>query len=344
MSIRDYSRYSLSDLLEDDHFIRWVIAPEADDDAFWLTYIKEHPEQAEIIHQASSVIRVYRMQVAFANAEGQVAVWDRIGDTLNEQRSVRELSSSYSIFYKIAAAVALIIVSGAVLWFTVYSDHVIQTAYGEVRTITLPDHSRVTLNGNSKLRYSRYWNDDAAREVWLEGEAYFDVVHLNRDAANITAGQRFVVHSAAVNLEVLGTTFNVEQRCDNTNITLISGKVRVDVADEAHESSGSRILEPGDHLVYVKTKLVEHKRMQKLSTVTAWMSHSFAYSNPQLADIARVLQDDYGYKVEADDSLLQLRIEGEISVSGVPELLSTVEATLGLRIEKSDQRIVISRR
>jgi len=341
MSIRDYSRYALSDFLEDDHFIRWVIAPDAHDDAFWLTYIKENPGQEEAIHQASSIIRVYRLQTSFSNDEGKAEVWDRIDNTLREQRPVRRISPFYNTFYKVAAAVTLLVASAAVLWFTLYRDNVIQTAYGEVRTITLPDQSRVTLNGNSTLRYARRWHAGTAREVWLEGEAYFDVVHLNRDTANITPGQRFVVHSAAVNLEVLGTTFNVEQRCDQTNITLISGKVRVDVA---HESSASRILAPGDHLEYVKTKLVEHKRMQKLNTVTAWMSHSFAYSNPQLADIVRSLQNDYGYKVEADDTLLQLRIEGEISVSGIPELLSTVEVTLGLRIEKSDQRIVILRR
>ena len=169
-------------------------------------------------------------------------------------------------------------------------------------------------------------------------------MHVNRDTTNITSGDRFFVHSADMNLEVLGTTFNVAKRHDQTNVTLISGKVRVHAATEVSPSDAGNVLRPGDHLEYVQKKLVKRERVEKFNTVTAWMSHSFAYSNPQLSDIVRSLKNDYGYTVAADEALLQLRIEGEISVSGIPELLSTVEVALGLRIEKSEQHIVISRR
>lgn len=343
MSIRDYSRYTLADFLEDDAFIRWVISPDVESDAFWVTYGLHHPQQADIIHQASSIIRVYRKQETFTNAAQKDEVWSRIGTTINTQRPVRKLDAVFSL-YRVAAAVALLLVSAAVLWFFTYRDHIIQTAYGEVRTVILPDHSKVTLNGNSTLRYARRWNAETAREVWLEGEAYFDVTHLNRDTTRVTPGHRFIVHSDAVNLEVLGTTFNVEHRCDKTNITLITGKVKVQLEEEMSRPMAGHIMAPGDHLAYVDKKLVEKTRVAKLQTVTAWMSHSFAYSNAQLADIVKSLQDDYGYKVDADSALLQLRIEGEISVSGIPELLSTVEVALGLRIERSEQHLVISRR
>jgi hypothetical protein len=74
------------------------------------------------------------------------------------------------------------------------------------------------------------------------------------------------------------------------------------------------------------------------------MNHEFVFSNPQLQDILESLTDDYGYQVQVDKGLLPLFIEGDISVSNVDELLSTVDAALGLRIEKSGQRIVVTRK
>jgi transmembrane sensor len=69
------------------------------------------------------------------------------------------------------------------------------------------------------------------------------------------------------------------------------------------------------------------------------------FTDAYLRDIVKALRDDYGYEVEVKDpKLLELRIEGEISVSSVDELLTTVSATLGLRIAHSaDKHIVMSR-
>lgn len=338
MTNRDYSQYSLSDFLEDDHFVRWVIDPDSENDSFWKSIIAQYPEKGALISQASSIIRLYRLQDSFANENNKEAVWKRIGATIESQRPVISLS----IYRKMAAAVALLIVSGALLWFFSGKEQIMTTAYGEVKTITLPDQSKVTLNGNSSLKYKTNWNGWSAREVWLEGEAYFDVVHINQDTAHVSAGERFIVHSEEVNLEVLGTTFNIEHRRDQTDITLISGKVKVQAESKSPASSKGLIMAPGDHVQYVKTLLVEKGKVEKMKTVTAWMNHEFIFSNPVLKDVLKSLADDYGYQIQVDEKLLPLSIEGDISVSNVEELLSTVEAALGLHIEKSSQRIVIT--
>jgi transmembrane sensor len=341
MTIQDYSGFSLSDFLDDDLFIRWVIEADAEGDAFWKSFLLQYPEKRETLEQASAIIRTYRMQTSFTNDQRKDQVWSQIKTSIHRQQQEARPVRSLVPLYKIAAAVALIVTFGAALWILVNDKHSITTAYGEIRTIELPDHSKVTLNGNSSLSYKRSWDPHAIREVWIEGEALFEVSHVNRDTTSIAAGDRFVVHSNGVNIEVLGTTFNVEHRRDQTQVTLLSGKVKV-LAKNAAEHV---VMLPGDYVEYHDTELVQKTSLQKPHFSTAWVKSEFAFVDPYLKDIVKTLQDDHGYDVEVkDEKLLALRIEGEISVATLQELLSTVEVALGLHISQSEKHIVIVRK
>ena len=88
--------------------------------------------------------------------------------------------------------------------------------------VVLSDGTRVTLNASSRLRYPTSF-DGSAREVWLDGEAYFDV---SRDPR-----KPFVVHTERQSVRVLGTSFNVMAYDGDTfnTVTLLSGAVRLDV-------------------------------------------------------------------------------------------------------------------
>ena len=337
---KSYNPKILIEFLEDDFFVRWAIRPDAESDAFWQSFLLKHPEKEEAVKQAAAFIRAYRQQDTFANEDGKELLWKRIGATLDNQRPIAFVPSR-SFYRKMAAAVALLIVSSVVLWMLSGTEQIVTTAYGEVKTIILPDQSMVTLNGNSSLKYKTSWNRQFSREVWMEGEGYFDVKHINKGTTQAAQGERFIVHSDEVNIEVLGTAFDVRHRRDQTCITLITGKVTVQTENESLKSAGSLIMLPGDQAEYLKTKLVEKKRLANPKAVTGWINHEFIFSNPQLNDIFSVLSDDYGYEIKAEEALRSLSIEGDISVSSVEELLSTVEVALGLQIEKSGPRIVI---
>jgi len=75
-----------------------------------------------------------------------------------------------------AACVSLIALAGALWWYD-QQPVTISTAFGETRTIRLPDGSHVTLNAHSTLSYPRHWDSGQARQVWLQGEAFFWVSH-----------------------------------------------------------------------------------------------------------------------------------------------------------------------
>jgi transmembrane sensor len=181
--------------------------------------------------------------------------------------------------------------------------------------------------------------------VWIDGEAYFKVKHVNQDTLNIKPGERFVVHGNHLDIEVLGTSFNVHNRTDNTNITLLTGKVKVQVATALPTPTPEVIMLPGDYVEFSKQKLIAKKKVENPKWSTAWVKQEILFTDAYLRDIVKALRDDYGYEVEVKDpKLMELRIEGEISVSSVDELLTTVSATLGLRIAHSaDKHIVMSR-
>lgn len=341
MPPKDYARYSLSDFLEDDYFLRWVREADPETDAFWSLFIQQNPEKAATLKNAAAIVNTYRAQHTFTNIEKKQELWGRINTELHEHRSIRIVPS----FFRAAAAITITILAGIGIWYALDDTTTVRTAFNEVTTITLPDHSIVTLNGNSVLKYNDDWNSENIREVWVEGEAYFNVSHINKDTLHIKPSDRFIVHSHSVNIEVLGTSFNVRNVQDETNVTLITGKVKVHFANDGSQKNEGIVLSPGEQVHYASKKLITRKKLQNPQQALAWTRQEFTFSNASLGEIVKKLSEDHGYDIDVKDpALLELKIEGEISVSTVTELLSTLSATLELKIDESGKHIVISKK
>src|SRR6185295_2594805 len=113
-------------------------------------------------------------------------------------------------------------------------------------TVVLPDRSTVILNANSHISFYKNWDQRPIREIWLDGEAYFSVVHKENH-------QPFRVSTAGgVAVEVLGTTFNVYHRAVETKVVLNSGKISLSFPFEAEEKK--IVMNPGDLVEFKKDK------------------------------------------------------------------------------------------
>jgi ferric-dicitrate binding protein FerR (iron transport regulator) len=345
MPDQNYSQYTLSDFLDDQSFIRWVTLGEPETDRQWNTFLSKYPEKKALIKQASAIIKTYRRQEEFTNESRKEEIWNRINDTVHRHQILHHEKNVRPLYLKVAAAVAILVLGTAAFWLMQESKNIISTTSNEVTTITLPDNSIVTLNANSTLRYDKEWKKESIREVWLEGEAYFNVKHINMDTSSIVPHHRFIVHSNKVNIEVLGTSFNVRNNKDQIKITLITGKVKVEPVDKTDQSSKGLIMLPGDYVEFNNKNLIVKKKIDKPHQAMTWINQDFAFNNAYVKDIIEKLQHDHGYTVEVKDpTLLEMRIEGEISVSSVQELLSTISAALDLKIDRRDDKhIIISR-
>ncbi|MDN5287985.1 MAG: Anti-FecI sigma factor, FecR [Mucilaginibacter sp.] len=333
MDVNKYSSYTFKEFLEDDDFITWVLNPTDEQNIFWNNFSERFPDKKEDISRASSVILTYRKQDTFFNEDRITDVWKRIEVKVGpaaKQAKVFRLPQ----FLRVAAAILLIALAAIIYKYNQPKNF--QTAFGEIKTIVMPDGTIVLLNGNSTLTYEHGWGKNS-REVWLKGEGFFNVTHLNQDPAHIKKSERFVVHCNDLNIEVLGTTFNVKNRHDKVNVGLVTGKIRLTT------NLVKKILSPGDYAEYAAKNISLKSKLTHPEKLMSWSKRQFIFSNVKLGDILRTLEDSYGYQIKyTNPSSRDLEIEGEISVTGVKELLETISTSLHVNVYQNDHQITIN--
>jgi ferric-dicitrate binding protein FerR (iron transport regulator) len=341
MDFIKYSTYTIQNFLDDDDFIQWVINPDAKSDNFWNLFLIQYPHQESALLSSAAVIKSYRKQNVFHNEGHQQLVWNRIEATIANGKQKQSKIFSFPVFMRIAAVLLLISSIGGVFWYY-NTKQVLTTAFGEVKTITLPDQSVVVLNGNSTISYTRRWGN-TPREIWIKGEALFKVKHLNKDTLHIKPSEKFVVHCNDLSIEVLGTTFNVKNRRDQTSVGLITGKVRLDYLDSTDINHQFLVMKPGDYIKYLPKHNISKVKLNNPEKLSQWTNRNLVFSNPTLKDILEMLEDNYGYHITlSNPDMASARIEGEINVPNVDELFETISTTLHFKIKQFEKNITIT--
>lgn len=248
-------------------------------------------------------------------------------------------------WYRMAAVwvgLLLISIAGYVYLVHQHETTVIQTAYGEIKTFTLPDGSEVTLNANSTLRYAADWEENnhrgsAPRQVGLDGEAFFSVVHTPDD-------HKFEVYTSQLNVEVLGTEFNVNNRRGDTEVVLHSGKVKLAIHNDS--ATSEVVMAPGELVAYSGKDLSITKKIVNPQHYSAWRGQKLVLNNTSLAEIARALEDYYGFDVVIpDDSLKNIRLTAtaKLSLEETEVILTAISEIYGIDVKQEGGRIVFSK-
>jgi transmembrane sensor len=215
----------------------------------------------------------------------------------------------------------------------------LKTGYGEVKQILLPDSSLVILNANSSIRIQQEWSEEGGRQVWLEGEGYFQV------RKKASTGQTFIVHTRQVDVEALGTKFNVNTRREHSVVSLEEGKVRLSVHGSAQtvlDKTGPTILRPGQVMEIDGSYQCRVNNDKDVSAHSGWARNEFHFDNTSLAEVASLIEDTYGYKMEVSDtSLLKLNISGDLRAANVKELVVVLEAALRLSMRIENKVIYV---
>lgn len=170
--------------------------------------------------------------------------------------------------------------------------------------IMLSDSTRVWINSASRLRYPSFF-EGKERVVELEGEAYFEV---SEDRA-----KPFIVRTRGIEVEVLGTCFNVTSYGESPDIltTLVAGKVKVHVSPG--KGTGEIVLLPGMQSVYNReTGSTEVRHEVNTRLYTAWTRGYFMYENARLEDIMREICRWYNAEVVfGDKEAREMEFTGE---------------------------------
>ncbi len=168
------------------------------------------------------------------------------------------------------------------------NEAVIQTAEGEMITLTLADGTEVKLNSNSRLVYPHQFQKGQERKVHLEGEAFFRVKHDGKSP--------FVVDAGGVLTKDLGTTFNVRAYSDHDcKVTLVEGSVAV-------LAKGTKakpiVLTPGQQYSVGSEAMQSHVNNVDTDETTAWADGVYYYHDQTLEHIVSDLAARYQVGVD----------------------------------------------
>ena len=209
---------------------------------------------------------------------------------------------------------------------------ILQTG-GLRKKFLLPDSSEVFLNRFSTIRADiRNWSN-AKREVWLEGEAFFEV-RKHKSAGNNFSN--FIVHTPKGDIEVLATSFDVMTDSAGFIASLNTGKIRAHIGNEETVT-----LSPGQVLL-VKHDTISRKEMN-VQLYSAWKEGKFHFDHTSLADVVEIITRYYHLKVSVDGNAWarSKKISGNIDVADSGELIRSLEAVMGLRIRQTPDSLII---
>ncbi len=246
--------------------------------------------------------------------------------------------NSYSL--RIAASFTALMMLAAITYYFFFRGETTRytTAFGETATFMLPDSSEVTLNANSSLEYAANWKKQPLREVWLNGEAFFHIRKINHNQASKLPTQ-FVVHTSQVNVEVLGTQFNVNERRGKTTVVLNSGKVKLNSRLSQDEEL---FMEPGE---YVELSAAHQQFVKKIvdpELFSSWTEKKLIMDNTSLREIAQIVEDYYGIKVKFKDAgLAEKTLTGSIPTNDLHTFLTVLSASLDVQLHQEGNILIL---
>ncbi|MDF9799391.1 transmembrane sensor [Catalinimonas alkaloidigena] len=341
MNESNYLHYTVDDYAVDPSFRKWCLSEGETGSAFWETFLLRHPEKAEEIEAARRI--VLGVDQHFASREASPAsIESHYLQTLKTAQQRERTIKLKRQKLQFAAAITLLI--AAAISFTYYtfssSDEssllVYRTDYGEQKTIQLPDSSLVRLNANSKLIINPTWEIDSLREVWLEGEAYFSVA---KKPAHHT---KFVVHAQELNVEVLGTQFNVNTMEGATEVVLDEGKIKLSKSDNTETITMS----PGEMATFsVSTRRITKKQVNP-QLYRSWKEGYLTYEEARLSEVLKDVQQTFGYTIVVKDSLLlEETISGALSSNDLDSLLIVLKDIIPkISFTQNDQQLIVTKK
>lgn len=318
----DYSLFKEEDFCEDTAFIHWVISPTEESNRFWAAFLKKYPHKLKEMERASEFIKTIHFQEFEPSHDDLSRLKQRIWEDI--ETPVRRLNPWTRPVYWSAAAVALLVMAAGIFWWTL-QPATYQTAYGEIRKVSLTDGSTVTLNASTKLKVAHNLNTESVREVWLEGEAYFDIAKLN--------GAKFIVHTPEAQVEVLGTEFNVNTRRKSTRVVLHEGKVKLQAPN-----AQPVVMKPGDMATvsdkdqHIQLKIVAPKNYD------SWKESVVILDDRPVSEIVQMLEDTYGISIQFENPLLlNKKLTGRLSLKSSDEFVENLATILETEVEKTEK-------
>jgi ferric-dicitrate binding protein FerR (iron transport regulator) len=220
-------------------------------------------------------------------------VWDNISKDEQPDQKIRFFNKK---LIKMAAAAVIFMVFITSLFFLFDGSSKKQAPTSQAvqqkenRVIFLPDGSRVILSPGSKLNYPSSFDGLEKREVFLDGQAFFDIKH--------NASRPFIVHTGKLETIVLGTAFNIKAIPSEMDITVTVKRGKVKVSDQ-NKILG--VITPNQQITYNKKKVSSIMKIVDSDSYLDWKEQDLLFDNLTIAEAAELLEERYKVKITISD-------------------------------------------
>lgn len=220
----------------------------------------------------------------------------------------------------------------AAIGLLLLKDQIFETQYQRVYTlnkqrmqITLSDGTLIYLNSDSFLKFRKTFTD-TIRQVFLSGEAFFEVAHDERP---------FNVITDNAITTVLGTKFNVRARDEETRVIVKEGRVRL---KSAHMDDGDVILSQGQMSQIRRNVPPESPMTVDAEQRLGWLENKLIFVKTPLKEILDELERYYDISIESmDRELNQKTITATFDDLPVETVLSSICLTLNVQYQSDEE-------
>lgn len=234
----------------------------------------------------------------------------------------------------------------------VYNEIVVPK--GEKSQLILSDGTKVWVNAGSTLRFPNRFGT-GSREVWLEGEAFFDVAKSDKVP--------FYVHTSDLNIKVLGTKFNVKAYQDEgiVETTLVEGLVSLERKGTKKSEQKEVFLQPNHKAIYirndlsliteeVKREISEPLQPKKIiisnpvhvEVATSWKEGKLIFEDESLESILKKLERRYDVEITVEDeSINEVKYSGVLKNVSVEQAIKAIQVTSDFRFDIKGDKIKI---
>lgn len=337
------------DLIFDESFQDYVLKKDPAAVAKWSGWINEHPEHVDDFHKAKEIllsvkIRPYPLSKDKFEEDLKRLINAIHGNT--QPKIARGVSVNFLQQYagRVAAAVTVSIAAAVMVYFVFLNGgtnapetkapvSLVKTSpAGTKTTVTLPDGTKVKLNSESSLEY--FDNFETNRTVHLEGEAFFEV---SEDSL-----RPFIIYSNALEVRVLGTSFNVKSYLDDEDIEVAVATGKVAVRKQNAGDQDPVLLKPMEKATYSKARDVIATSGFDMDEAFGWRNGVLVFNNSDFSEIVKALGRWYGVEFQVDEEVhIQKGYTGKFQNEALNHVLEGLSFSLGFKYRIQEQKVKI---
>ena len=332
-----YQNYSSLDFARDETFQKWVKSPDEKSNFYWESWMQNHKDKKDKVLEAREILTFISFPTQKASQAEMDDIFEKviknerpISIKISEEGSKRRYLNIKRIF-AIAASISLLATFSFVFYAlnqssveiqqsSIHKENVKGNPAGRKNTFHLSDGSVIKLNASSKMRIDDNFGIEK-REVYLEGEAYFEI--------SKNPQKPFIVHTGNVSTLVTGTVFNVNAYRENSSITVAVYEGSVNTILYHDTGSDTLMLKRSDMAIYEKSSSKLSKTSFNYLEIMGWKDGIIYFEDANSSEVFSYLERWYGVDIHASEQdKIMGAFHGEFKNEALDNVLKSISKAL----------------